>query len=259
MITLPDNDWLIIEARTSAIPLKDLSEDEFDASITGIIFNISVICGCQLPTHNVHVNALEKEFLIFLRDNGYSDFTSNEILLAFRMNANFLLPNKIEVYGAIFNIDFAGKVLRQYDLVRSQVDAKVGDFYTNKQREELLESEAQARRVKAKSQFEKYLQDDKAELDLSNVFMQLADDGAFANRSAFRGFTTKRVGEVESVSGVFEKIISQMDVEFESQKAVVRFLFLNMKKTGRTVLYDDSWKLVNPNFELPTTHHADGN
>lgn len=242
----------IIDARTSAIALKQLSEDEFDASLTGIIFNISVICGCQLPTHEAHVNALEKEFCIFIRDNGYADFTSNEILLAFRMNANFELPVKVETYGAVFNIDFAARVLRQYDSKRSVLDEKVCDFFTNKQREELLEAEAQARRVKAKLAFDVFMKDENAELDLVDVFMQLADDGAFANRRAFMSFADKtKVIEPTSITGLFDRFISNIDLEFQSQKEAVRFLFVNMKKSGRSVLYDSNWKIANPNFELP--------
>ena len=49
------------------------------------------------------------------------------------MNANFRLPEKIETYGALFNIDYASKVLKQYSTKRYQLDNKLSDevFLTN--------------------------------------------------------------------------------------------------------------------------------
>ena len=91
-----------------------MSEKESSAAVTGIIFKVSVICGCQLPTHDAHINALEAEFLNFIENNGYGVMTVEEVLLAFRLNAAFKLKERVEIFGAVFNIDYAGKVLKQY-------------------------------------------------------------------------------------------------------------------------------------------------
>ena len=39
-------------------------------------------------------------------------------------------------------------------------------------------------------------------------------------------------------------------VKFEQEKAVVRYLFEQMKKTGRLKIYDENLKLLYPGFEL---------
>jgi len=79
-----------------------MTENEVKAATTGLIFKISVICGCQLPTNDYHITVLEQEFITFLNEFGYHELTVEEILTAFRMNSNFLLPERVETYGAIF-------------------------------------------------------------------------------------------------------------------------------------------------------------
>lgn len=230
------------------LSLCDQTDQQFEISLTGIIFNISVICGCQLPTHDAHINALEKEFGIFLKENGYSGLTVDEVITAFRFNANFNLPERVEIYGAIFNIDFASKVLRQYVKLRSRIDEKAENVFYERDVKVELQKEDDTRRRKIIQQFEIFLSDENAQLDLSNCFMQLRSDGAFLNKkvedelSYFRG-----IDSVERLVASFE----QLDKKFEQEKAVVRYLFEQMKKTGRLKIYDENLKLLYPGFELP--------
>ncbi len=121
---LTANEDRILDARKVGYAMLDMSEKESATAATGIIFKVSVICGCQLPTNDHHINALESEFLIFLNEFGYGNLTVEEILLAFRMNSTFKLRDKIEIYGAIFNIDYAAKVLRLYIEERYRLDRK---------------------------------------------------------------------------------------------------------------------------------------
>lgn len=246
--SLTENEVQIFDARETGKSFCDLSPVDFDISITGVIFKISVICGCQLPTHPAHIEALEKEFGIFLNENGYSGLTLEEVLLAFRMNANFKLGTKVESYGAIFNINYAAQVLRLYRDKRGIIDQAAERIIYSDDVEQKLQMEANARRTKIINQFEIFL-NDKAELDLSNCFMQLREDGAFSNKNIpddgtkyFRGST-----EVERLLNSFESL----DTRFLKEQASVRYLFENMKLTGKLKIYDDKFKLLYPNFELP--------
>lgn len=239
----------IIKARQTGVSLCDQTEEQFEASLTGIIFQISVICGCDLPSHEAHVNALEKEFSIFLNDNGYSGLTPEEVLVAFRMNANGELSEEVKPYGKIFNIEFASKVLRQYRERRMRIDQTAGMIFMNRDMEAAMQEEDLRRRKKVVEQFEKFLQDEKAELDLTDCFMQLRFDGAFSNKKLPDDGTNYFRGSdpLQRLLNSFEGIESR----FEKEHAAVRYLFQNMKLTGKEKIYDENLNLCYPGFELP--------
>ena len=239
----------ILNARNTGKSFCDLTEEDFQISLTGILFNISVICGCQLPTHPAHVEALEKEFGIFLNGNGYSGLTYEEVLTAFRMNANFKLEEKVESYGAIFNINYAAQVLRFYRNKRGRIDELGEGIVYNIEVKKELKKEDDIRRNKIIHQFEKYVADDNAELDLSNCFMQLREDGAFSNKSVEDELGYGRSGETSLT--ILLSNMGFLDEKFENEKKVVKFLFENMKKTGRFKIYDEQLNLIHPGFELP--------
>lgn len=243
-----DKELKIIQARQTGISLCDQSPEAFEVSVTGILFQVSVICGCDLPTHEAHVNALEKEFSIFLTDHGYSGLTVEEILVAFRMNANGEFPEEVKPYGKIFNIDFASRVLRQYRDKRGYVDSVAEEVFTKRDRDAEMEQFDVVRRKKVIAQFEKYLQDSESVLDLSDCFMQLRFDGAFSNKAL--------PWEENSFKGAdsFQKLLNSFDsleTKFEKERNAVRFLFQNMKATGKLKIYDEDFKLCYPGFELP--------
>lgn len=238
----------IISARKKGTALCDLTPEEFDVSLTGIIFQVSVICGCQLPTHEAHINALEKEFGIFLKDNGYYGLTTEEILTAFRMNANFKLQDKVETYSAVFNIDFASKVLRQYLKPRSEIDRKAINVFYQRDVETELNVFSDKRRKKIVAQFEKFVVDKNAELDLSDCFMQLREDDAFSNK-VINDEISYQAGTSEL--NRFFLDMANLDEKFDREKKMVRFLFENMVKSGRLKIYDENLKLIHPGFELP--------
>lgn len=238
----------VIDARINSPALCDLSLEHFEISLTGILFNISVICGCQLPTHDAHINALEKEFGIFLKDNGYIGLTTEEILTAFRFNANFKLEEKVESYGAVFNINFAAQVLKQYLRIRGTVDERAEKIFYEKDVKIELGKEEDARRKKIIQQFELFLKDENAALDLSNCFMQLRMDGAFSNKKINDELSYYFGTDAESrLLASFE----HLEKRFDREKAVVKFLFENMKKSGRFEIYSKDLNLVHPGFELP--------
>jgi len=235
----------IIKARQTGCALCDLNEAEREAAITGIIFKVSVICGCELPTNEAHINALESEFLNLIKD-GYEDLTPEEILCAFRMNANFQLKEKVEIYGKIFNIDFAANVLYQYRQKRFEVDDDAGKIFLQRDIMSELEKEAIKRRKKIIEQYNKFLQDENSELDLTDCFMQLCQDGAFANYKPEQR-STAFFDDIIKGNNTYE----YLEAKFKKEHEMVLFLFKNMKATGKTEIYDDNFQLKYPKFELP--------
>ena len=260
---LKSDELRIIKARETGCAISDLNKQEYEAALTGIIFNVAAMCGCQLPTHEAHVNALEKEFTIFLKDYGYDNLTPEEILTAFRMNINFQLRDKIEIYGALFNIDFAAKVLSQYRNQRWTLDNNLLGMYHRKQNDKVFSEEAMRRRNRTKEQFELYLKDENAELDLTDCYMQLVEDGAFYNprqselflqeaRQEVRINDTSKLGELlRTKAGI------NLEANFLAEKMAVRYLFDQMKKSNRLIIYDDDYKLVHKGFEMPEKVTAD--
>jgi hypothetical protein len=258
--TLRNDERKIITARKTGYALCDLSEKEYDFALSGIIFTVSVICGCQLPTHDAHVNALEKEFSVFLKEYDYSHMTTEEVLTAFRMNSNGMLENRVEIYGSIFNIDYAGKVLSQYRSKSGRLEMKLANKIISIEYDEQIAAEDQARRVKIKEQWENYKQDNTAELDLSNCYMQLLHDGAFADKNLYFRFTNKAEALIRSrgidapISELINRYQNNLDISFEAQSLAVKYLFEQMAKTDKRIVYTDDWKIAYPGFEVPGDH-----
>jgi len=244
------------DARMTGYAISDMNDYEVKAATTGIIFKVSVICGSQLPTHDVHITALENEFVIFLKQPLYEILTVEEILIAFRMNANFQLQDKIETYGAIFNIDYASKILKQFVNKRFAFDRKLTEIHRDNETIKVLNEEENKRRLKVIEQFNKFLEDENAELDLSNCYMQLVYDGAFVNKSADKTFMQQATRELpRGESSVFAKRLAtggiDLDASFLAGKMAVKYLFQQMKLTGRLEIYNGQMQLLHPGFEIP--------
>lgn len=223
---------------------------EVNAAATGIIFKVSVICGCQLPTHDAHINALEAEFLIFLHEFGYFNLTVEEILLAFRLNAAYKLSERVEIYGAIFNIDYAGKVLRLYLSERQTLDSKLIERHREMEVDEIFEKESNARREKVKTQFAKFLNGD-ADLDLSDCYMQLNRDGAFMERNFDERFIKPNRGYKGDAMSQLSDWGERMEATFAAGKKAVIVLFDAMKESDKFEIYTDDLKLIHTGFHLP--------
>jgi len=233
--------------------MADMSQKESETAATGIIFKISVICGCQLPTHDAHINALEAEFLTFLHDFGYYSLTAEEILVAFRMNAAFKLRERVEVYGAIFNIDYASKVLMLYMEDRHRLDRKLSEKMREIKADEQLEQEANVRRRKVKAQFSLFMSGvDMGELDLTDCFMQLDQDGAYLKRNSEERFMKPlpRGLHVDNFTRL-SQWGERMEARFQAGKLAVIDLFEAMKKTGKNEIYTEDLKLIHKDYDLP--------
>lgn len=248
---LTDSEQRVLEARQSGYAFVDMSQDEAKTATTGIIFRVSVICGCQLPTHDAHVNALEHEFLTFLNDFGYFSLTVDEVLLAFRMNSAFKLRERVEIYGAVFNIDYAAKVLRLYMLDRYSLDQKLIEKKREVDADEIFEKESNARRIRVIEQYSLFLQG-KEELQLNDLYMQLNNDGAFLEKNFDENFmqTVGRGFHADALTKLYQWG-ERMEERFNAGRKAVMVLFEALKQRGRTEIYSSDMKLLYPGFELP--------
>lgn len=166
----------IVLAAKSGPPIKNLNEKELSITATGLIFKIAVISGCTLPSNDNYINALESEFILFLKKK-YPDLTSEEILTAFRMNANMELGEKIEKYGEIFSLDYVGKVLFYYMVNRRQTETRIREYLEKKERDELETNRHKELRFKINEQYKNYCNG--LEYNFDDCYRQLSFDGAF--------------------------------------------------------------------------------
>ncbi len=251
----------IFDSRQVGKAVSDLSDEELDVSVTGIIFKIAVICGCSLPDQEAHIAALENEFIIFLKDYGYGELTTEEILSAFRMNSNGLFDKKVETFGKVFNIDFAGSVIRQYYEKRSDLDRVIVEDFEKEQRDAMMEENSVNRRKKIIKQFDIFLSDEFAELNLADCYMQLCEDGAFADKKLYMRFANgdipadaiNRIKNFRPYGGVWNGFDEVMEKTFDAEKKTVFYLFKQMKLSGRIKIYDENLKLLNPGFMINET------
>jgi hypothetical protein len=121
----------IVDARISGQTIWEYSADDAFKKADEYVAILSAICGARLPQSTFFADTLAREFLIFLTDFGYSEYSFEEILLAFRINAKGAnkYPSGIEVEpieykGAHFNIEYAAKVLDNYSKFRNLLDRK---------------------------------------------------------------------------------------------------------------------------------------
>lgn len=242
--TLNSDELIVIAARHKGIAFLDMTDQEFDISLTGIIFNISVICGCPLPTHPAHIEALEKEFSVCIQEYGFAMLTAEEVITAFRMNASGKLREKIETYNQIFNIDYASKVIRLYLEKRGLLDSKLTYQYEQAERDEEIQKEDSKRRKKISAQFELFIHDDNSILNLENAYMQLSHDKAFSDPLFFIRFADRPYlfkaerRKPESAIEYFNATYGNLDEKFAAQQRAVKYLFEQMKKSGKTKIYE---------------------
>ena len=125
----------IVDARNVGKSIFELSEKDGLTQADDCVALLSAICGAKLPQSTFFADILAKEFFIFLRDFGYQEYTFEEIMLAFRLNArgrnkfpSGLEVEPIEFKGAHFNIDYAAKVLDNYSQFRNLTDRKFQNF-----------------------------------------------------------------------------------------------------------------------------------
>ena len=228
-----------------------MSDKEQNISTTGLIFKISAITGCQLPTHDAHVNALEQELLLFLKEfNGYDTYTNEEILTAFRMNAAFQLDEKVEDYGKVFNIEYIGKILHLYSKKRQKLEYKLKAELQEQEIKKTLHEASQKRRVKIKEQYQIFVSDNNGQLDLADCYMQLKEDGGFENGDYHRRYIGNEPAlSYNSVSRAGDFFSKKIEAGFKAERQSVLDYFKALYDiTKKDVIYANDWTLIMRNF-----------
>jgi len=126
-------DKSVINARMQGEAICDIRKEELSILADVSIFKIAAIVGFSLPTSDKFADVLNEELLILLNQFGYSEITFEELILAFRINAqNYRTPsgetlNPIIPYSTFFSINFAASVLNKYMQIRKIVENKMLD------------------------------------------------------------------------------------------------------------------------------------
>lgn len=123
---------LIIDARCQGMSINQISQEDLTIELDDVVLRLSAITGCPLPNTNLFAQAIIDELRIFINDFGYKEFTLNEFMLAFRINAHGSIkhPNgeemeTIKFTGSSLNIDYIAKVLNNYRIIRNLLDRKL--------------------------------------------------------------------------------------------------------------------------------------
>jgi len=114
---------MIAEARGKALSFEDMDKDDREAASDEIMLRIASICGCALPNTDFFAKYISEEIELFIMNFGYSEFTLEEIILAFRLNAGG--TDQIHFTGVCVNVDFISKVLSNYSEMRKTLDNKI--------------------------------------------------------------------------------------------------------------------------------------
>lgn len=106
-----------------------MNEAERDAAMTGLLYRVSVISGCPMPSDETELQVLENELIaVFTENPAYSSLNSEEVALAFRMNATGeSAPNgeKVKHWKDLFNLEYLADVLRRYLDIRGSLERKI--------------------------------------------------------------------------------------------------------------------------------------
>jgi hypothetical protein len=96
------------------------------------IFKIAAIVGFSLPTSDKFADVLNEELLILLSEFGYSTITFDELILAFRVNAQGGYRtyggdtiSTVNPYSTFFSINYAAAVLNNYMRIRKSIEYKI--------------------------------------------------------------------------------------------------------------------------------------
>lgn len=121
----------IIEARDNGA-ISQYEKENLRNEIDTMIPRFSAISGCNLPNTSFFSWFVTDEIMIFLRDFGYSDYSLQEVLLAFRFNSEGgnKYPNGEEVEqirftGSCINVDYLSKIMLNYKQMRDLLDKKI--------------------------------------------------------------------------------------------------------------------------------------
>lgn len=121
----------ILDARISKNAIIQLQTEELQDRFAELLPQIAAITGMALPEGKFGI-VTQTEIITFLLDFGYKLLNEDEILLAFRLNAqgearfgdgSFMEP--IEPIGKYLNAFYCGRVLSRYMILRNNFDSQL--------------------------------------------------------------------------------------------------------------------------------------
>lgn len=118
---------MVCEARGSGVSFEDMDKDDREVASDEIMLRIASICGCALPNTDFFAKYISEEIEHFIMKFGYSGYTLEEIILAFRLNSGGygVGYDHVQFTGVCVNVDFIAKVLINYSEVRKTLENKI--------------------------------------------------------------------------------------------------------------------------------------
>ena len=129
-IKLSDSEKQIVKSRMNGISFSKI--ELIDTLVDEMILRLVSICGCNLPNTDIFARFIADEISKFILEFGYAEYTMDEILLAFRLNAKGgnKHPNgeeieRVQFFGNCLNVDYVARVLENYRTIRNLLDRKI--------------------------------------------------------------------------------------------------------------------------------------
>jgi len=122
-VKLTPAEVMVSDARRNGLSFEDISLEDRDVRMDEIVLRIASICGCSLPNTEFFARYISDEIEKYILGFGYGGYTVDEIILAFRLNANSRDP--IFFTGVCLNVDYIARVLFSYSEVRKIFESKI--------------------------------------------------------------------------------------------------------------------------------------
>jgi hypothetical protein len=123
---------LILKSRLDGYSFCQLSKEKKRYATDNIMLRGAAISGCALPETEFFATYISEELEIFISDFGFEELTLSELLLALRLNSKNEMKytsgdeiTNVQFSGKCFNVDFFSKVLRNYMILRNNLDRKI--------------------------------------------------------------------------------------------------------------------------------------
>lgn len=114
---------MIADSRRNGPSFEDIGLSDREVRLDEIMLRIASICGCALPNTEFFARYIADEIEKYIFSFGYANYTVEEIILAFRINANSL--DHINFTGVCLNVDYIAKVLNAYSELRKLFENKL--------------------------------------------------------------------------------------------------------------------------------------
>lgn len=117
-----------MSARLRGLSFVQLDPKNRKYAIDDLIMECASIHGCHLPSTDFYADRITSSVTGFILDFDYGDLTSDEMILALRLNVQGLLQLDeavIQFSGITVNVAFLAKILKRYMVIRNIIDGKI--------------------------------------------------------------------------------------------------------------------------------------